>query len=297
MKRRQFLRQTGSGLAMNLLAGACSDKAVSENEEPATGDNSSKQHAPQSSKQEFRPFESLIFPSNMPDFTDVGLEHVKIVYANEMWRQGVDMTEPDEIQVRAAAQKLVDIGTPICLDIEHWSLTGSEETVTANIARYIAVVDLMRDERPELDFGYYGTLPVRNYWAPVGNNGMDEWRKQNERLMQLADHVDVVFPSIYTFYENQDGWETYAKANIEQARMYNKPVYPFLWPEYHPSNAALAGTDVTGDYWSRQLEVCKNFADGLVIWGGWQRDWDDNAPWWQATIEFMSRLAGPTLVE
>ncbi|MFC1608411.1 hypothetical protein ACFL47_10630, partial [Candidatus Latescibacterota bacterium] len=67
---------------------------------------------------------------------------------------------------------------------------------------------------------------------------------------------------------------------------YGKPVYPFIWPEYHPSNSQRTGTDVTGPYWRRQL-----------VWGGWQRDWEDDAPWWIATKEFLAELAGPTSVD
>ena len=296
MKRRTFIQKTGTGLLAPLLPFGCSKRRDTGDDGFLATNLTSETSARQTVDKEFQVYESLLYGSKS-DFQQVGLKHVEIIYSNQMWQQGADMTDPDEVLVRSAAKNIVATATPVVIDIEHWPLTGDEDEVSANIAKYISVVDWMNEERPELVFGYYGTLPVRNYWAPVGNNDMDEWQGQNERLMKLAEHVEVVFPSIYTFYKDQSGWETYAKANIQEARRYGKPIYPFIWPEYHPSNAQLTGTDVSGEYWRRQLDLCRQYADGFVIWGGWKRTWDDNAPWWIATKEFLVELSGPSSVE
>src|SRR5262249_4133499 len=107
------------------------------------------------------------------------------------------------------------------------------------------------------------------------------------------------FPSLYTYYPDQAGWVAYAKANLSEARRLapGKPVYCFLWPQYHDSST-LAYQFLPVDYWKLQLQTCRQYADGIVILGcvgkdgkmnGWLT-WDDNAPWWQATIQFVASI-------
>jgi hypothetical protein len=115
--------------------------------------------------------------------------------------------------------------------------------------------------------------------------------------MQMTPYVDAIYPSLYTFYPDQDGWLKYALANISEARRYGKPVYVFLWPQYHESDPAVAWRFIPADYWRLELETAKQYADGIVIWGGWQYsgkrlnwllEWDDTAPWWIETQDFMA---------
>ena len=47
-----------------------------------------------------------------------------------------------------------------------------------------------------------------------------------------------------------------------------------------------------------ELDIARQYADGIVLWGGYDlqndhpRDWDETAPWWQVTKMFMSRVSG-----
>jgi hypothetical protein len=77
----------------------------------------------------------------------------------------------------------------------------------------------------------------------------------------------MLFPSVYTFYEDQEGWSKYAVQQIREARRIGggSPVYIFLWEEYHPSVAKLAGTYLPPDYWRMELELARKYADGVVI--------------------------------
>jgi hypothetical protein len=76
--------------------------------------------------------------------------------------------------------------------------------------------------------------------------------------------------------------------------MSTKPVYVFLWPEYHDSNAALRGTQIDAKYWRTQLETARKFADGIVIWGGYDllknrpRKWNEEDAWWKETRNFLA---------
>ncbi len=107
--------------------------------------------------------------------------------------------------------------------------------------------------------------------------------------MSLAHYVDVVFPSLYTTFPNEGDWVKYATENLRQARLYGKKVYAFLWPEYN-ENSKLKGQRISAEFWRIQLETCRRYADGIVIWGGWQKEWDETAPWWIETKEFMRNL-------
>src|SRR5690606_26877227 len=104
----------------------------------------------------------------------------------------------------------------------------------------------------------------------------------------LAAAVDIIFPSLYTFYDQPEQWQRYAIGNVAEARQYGKPVYPFIWPQFHDSGAEIPST-----FWRQQLETVYAEADGLVIWSParGRPTWNPSAPWWQATTDFLqSRL-------
>jgi len=240
----------------------------------------------------FPVFDTMLH-NNKPETGALGLLPMQIVYAGSMWPQNDPREEPNEVTLRSVAKTLEDLGPPVVIDIEHWPLRNQPDSVIAeNIAKYEHVVDIFRDERPDLKFGYYSLVPIRDYWSPVGGDTqkIEAWHEANNRLQGLAEKLDAVFPSLYTFYEDQKGWETYARANIAEARKYNKPVYPFLWFEYHDSNQNLKGKSIPTEYWRLELDLCREVADGVVIWGGWKRTWNDKAAWWQETKKFLREL-------
>lgn len=175
---------------------------------------------------------------------------------------------------------------PAIINLEHWPLPQQ-------MGKYIQVIDWWREVRPDVRVGYYSMLPLREYWAPVHESlgkypeQMIWWRQQNAALARrrndkgqfdsrgLADVVDFICPSLYTFYNDEQSgpeyshekwWEVYAIANIKESRAYTKQVYPFLWPRYHDSNATVGLQYLGDDFLRRQIEVCIEHADGCVIW-------------------------------
>lgn len=210
-----------------------------------------------------------------------------------LYRQQLFPRSNEEIDVehlKNIAQKLPHTEIPVILDIEHWNVyTMDDVEANQNIDKYILVIDTMKKARPDLKFGYYGVLPNRDYWAPVSNSPqkMAAWKAINQRLKRLAEHVDVVCPSLYMFYDDMNGWEKYAIENIKYAREYGKPVYPFIWPQYHESNKILGGQYLDKNIWLNQIQVISQKSDGIIIWGGYKQEWDENAPWWQVTKKFI----------
>lgn len=240
----------------------------------------------------FRLFDALLF-SGKPELSGMGFERLELT-GTSFWVGGRPADEPNEEYVRAYARSLSSRGVRLaCLDIEHWPMypQADDSTARGTIDKFLRIVRWMHEEAPEIQVGFYGLPPVRDYWSPTSgrSDALLNWNRYNDELMRLGSEVDVIFPSIYTFYDDPtgDAWRTYALANIEQARKYGKPVYVFLWPQYHDSNRALDGKLVPGSFWRLQLDTVYERADGVVIWGGWKLAWNPSADWWQSTLDFL----------
>lgn len=241
--------------------------------------------------------------SKKPDFISYGILPNRIVYAQELWRgpEGYQKL-PDPVRIRDVARHL-DPGTPITIDIEHWPLKGQDGTVKSSLDKYLQVVTWFREYAPGIKLGYYGHPPITDYWRAIDGRGKLEsqgWKVENSRIQAMADAVDILYPSLYTFYQDRNGWVKYATAQLTEAKRLakGKPVYAFLWPQFHNSNRFLGCQFVSADYWKLQLETAKKLADGVVIWGGWHvcdpkggpMEWDEKAEWWRVTKDFIKTL-------
>lgn len=261
---------------------------------------------PDTTPRKFRVFDSMMF-TDKPNLGKLGFE--PILTTDREFFAGTypnyDTTKGDEAATRKLARRLSLEKRPLVIDIEHWpaDIRGtSEELVETNIKKLRQIVDWVHAERPDVKVGFYGVPPLSDYWTPVRHltaierGAKDDkaaadfqaWQAANQHLKSLAKKADFICPSLYTFYDDQQGWKKYAKANIEEAKKYGKPVYPFLWMEYHDSNAKLKGHLLPADYWKIELDTCRELVDGVVIWGGFQRRWNPLTPWWKVTVQFMA---------
>jgi hypothetical protein len=136
-------------------------------------------------------------------------------------------------------------------------------------------------------------VPERNWLAACGDPAKraartTAWHNNNIRLKPLASVVDIIFPSLYTFYGDSASiscWPNYAQANIREARMYGKPVWAFIWMKYHSS-----GNWIPRTFWRKQLETVYTYADGVVVWSQSEGSsaWSWSAPWWLETKDFLA---------
>jgi hypothetical protein len=258
-----------------------------------------------------------------PDLSRSGVTPIYVIYEWMLTGDGGVTTlagrDPDEQVVRQAARQYVGADTAtrpflVTIDIESWptdirsSTTGGAAEAT-NLARYARVADLVKQELPNAQVGFYGVMPICDYWTAY-NYGMSlshagtgdwwdatfpehqaayaSWQSANDFVRDgLASHVDVVFPSLYQFYDDLPGWEIYAQENIAEARRFGKPVHPFLWNRYHPSDPTLQNALLPATYWREQLDLTTELSDGAVMWGGVGENWDPQAAWWQATQSFL----------
>jgi hypothetical protein len=195
-----------------------------------------------------------------------------------------DTAAPNQVSA-AGLQRIKDAAGIVAVDIETWK----------DPALYTRAMMDIRKVRSG-DVGLYMRPPIRDYWAPnqttlTGLHDFRVWKAMNTENAQIAPYVDIVFPSLYTFYNDLKGWERYAVANICEARRVapGKKILPFLWPQYHDSNATLKGTFIDKAFFKHQLFVCCAYADGAVVWD-WQPSltWADTFPWWQAYTEFKA---------
>lgn len=249
--------------------------------------------------------------TNLPDVSQLGIHPIKEIgyrvsndgqmthslFANMTTK--VFENNPVENTVRTTARKIADKAPTnlYFLDMEEFPLGPSATYAEREraVRQLVEIIQWIHQERPGLRLGFYGIVPERNYWAPVlaGNpkwrKANADWRARNAQLAPVAEEADIVFPSLYTFYDNPMEWVKYAEGNIAQARRYGKKVYVFLWPQYHDSNATLRYTFLKGDFWRVQLETAYRLADGVIIWGGYKQDWHtaSQLPWWTETLEFM----------
>lgn len=253
-----------------------------------------------SNQKSFTVFDGTLY-AGKPDLSVHGIRPVSIAYTGQFggqWYKNSDIL-PDKRLVQKLAQEAQAKNYPVVIDIEHWPLTGDPSLVRASVSKYMTVLQWFKEAAPGLAVGYYGAPPIRDYWKSLKSPMSKEWAsfaRENDQLRPLAGAADILFPSLYTVYTDRGGWVRYAYAQIAEARRLanGKPVYVFLWPQYHDSNPSLAWANLPTDFWRLQLQMAKQYADGIVIWGGWgpkgQVKWDDNAAWWKVTKEFMKKL-------
>jgi hypothetical protein len=232
-----------------------------------------------------------------PNLAPYGLKDILVTYAPSLWPAGADRTNPDLNYIRNTYIPKIKNRNPdvIIIDIEHWKFkpTTTAAEWASNINKLKSVISVFRQGMPNAKLGYYLLMPQRNWLAPCGDpkkvaSRTATWQQANLKLQPLADVVDIIVPSLYTFYLDDKAvacWPKYAEANIQQARLYGKPVWAFLWPKLHTDNTKW----IPQAFWRTQLETVYAKADGLVIWsmGKATDKWSWTAPWWVETADFL----------
>ena len=208
------------------------------------------------------------------------LKPITIIYSGDLWKGANRENIPDVATIANLAKKAQATGIGV-IDVEHWPMDQT------GFGKYESLLQEFKRVGPRVKFGFYGIVPIRNYWGAIqgkGKPGYLEWQKKNAGAEPIGQTSDIIFPSLYTLYDDREGWQKYAIAQIQEVRKYGKPVYVFLWPEY----ADLSGRYIPADFWNMELQTARKYADGIVIWGGENNQkWDDQAPWWKVTLRFI----------
>ena len=251
----------------------------------------------------FTVYDGLLFVKK-PDLTQYGLKKNQTFYESDLFPLD-QYSQPNEAAVRAAARRLVDSGypfdEPVQLNVEfwEWDTHWATDAVAADaMNKLIQIIRWFKNEAPQYTkVGYYAAGPNRQYWPaqnPAASSPASvKWQGSNDFLAPLIAEKGALYPSLYTFYKDRDGWVKYAKANIAEAKRIGggRPIYPFIWPRYH-EGGDVGQIYIDYDFWKLQLQTVKEAgADGVIIWGGYREQWTGAWPWWQATRDFLAEMA------
>jgi hypothetical protein len=188
----------------------------------------------------------------------------------------------------------------VILDVERWPLVGQDADVRESIRRYAAIAAWLRTAGYDGPLGYYNVVPIwdrdsalQPEWSPAHR----QWRAHDDLMRPLLKQVDVLYPSLYTDTGDTRAWIDFANAHVAEARRIanGRPVYVFIWPQFHQSNRLHGLEYLPVKMWSAELQWASERADGMVIWGGWDfvrqqpSRWDESAEWWVATKRFLDR--------
>jgi hypothetical protein len=169
---------------------------------------------------------------------------------------------------------------PLVLDIERLPLKGTADTALHNLEILATLADWARAATPNRLVGYYGSNTLTR--VPAASIGF---------ARTLASHVNALFPPMYTFDDDRAAWAQRAEMEATEARSLgpNKPVYFYLWPQYHDGTPRQFQF-IDADYWMFQLRTAVHIADGIVLWSPDKFSWNDSTGWWAATRRFMREL-------
>ena len=248
----------------------------------------------------FRVFDATLYVGK-PDLSRYGIEPIHVVDRG-LWPEAAGRSgPPDPALVRRYLNSLPRDNGPIVFDLEHYDLTGSDAAARTAVTDLRRLAATFRALAPDRRLGYYGIIPIPDFRparAGAGSPPHRRWQSQNDRLRTLQAGVDYLFPSAYTDSGDQAAWVTGASGSIcEARRLSSKPVYIFIWPEFHDSSP-LSGQFLDSRFWRLELETAYRLADGVVIWGGYDiagghpRRWDPRAPWFATTLAFMRERLG-----
>jgi hypothetical protein len=156
-------------------------------------------------------------------------------------------------------------------------LKYSSEKDTAYINAYnlfYRILATVKSYRPNVYWGYYA-LPFTLYW-----NRDQNWKNTCFKILPLLKQCDILFPSQYCFYPESflsNAEHDYVSDNISFAlqlgQELNRPVMPFVWHRYHPSNKKVAFQLIPIEDFKKQIEYILNVkyenrkVQGIIWWG------------------------------
>jgi hypothetical protein len=248
-------------------------------------------------KPNFKARDATRYPSD-PNLGVYGLKNIIVAYESSLWPSGADRSYPNTSYVANTYIPKIKSKNPdvLVIDIEEhdWDFRTdlTSEQITTRINKWKKLLSVFRTHMPNTKLGVYLSMPQRNWLAVCGDPGKraaryTAWHNLNLKLKPLGSAVDIIFPSVYAFYDDYASrkcWPAYAKAQIKEARIYGKPVWAFHWMKYKSNRNWIARSD-----WRLHLETMYAAADGLAIWSMAGDDaWSWSAPWWLETKDFLA---------
>ncbi len=229
-----------------------------------------------------------------------------IKIANESQLLNASDSTPNEAAIENFAAQ-VPPGELVTLDLETWPYYPAAQ-LTSTINRFLTSISYFKSVNTTSPIGFYGVPPRQAYqWSsidPVNNpGGYYNWKLISDSLARVAKNVDNFQPSFYSYDADTTSWRKMVDTTIAAIKRYSttKPIYAYIWPQYHQGTGALQLQFIDTAIWKYELRTLYDRADGVIIWTS-NKDpnnntiyWDPNMLWWQATKAFMveKSLASP----
>ncbi|MBN1607793.1 MAG: hypothetical protein JW940_14240 [Polyangiaceae bacterium] len=231
----------------------------------------------------FPVFDNMFFEGK-PDTAAAGLLPITILYENKIWPNEQNFGMPpgrDEFEA-TVRRHLVQSG-PVVLDIERLPLKGPPGVAQSRLTVLGMLADWARVAAPGRIIGFYGSGTLSNVRP-----------EHRELALELAHHVDAMFPPLYTRTVDPAQWEARARTLTREAREIGpgKPVFCYLQPQYKAQSPRPLEF-IEASYWKYELEACRRYCNGIVIWGRSRQAFDNSTGWWTATVEFVANLEEP----
>jgi hypothetical protein len=266
-----------------------------------------------STSQAFEVFDATLYKGK-PSLARHGIKPMTVIYAQHVW--GPKDNRKELPKLNAVLNRLVKIPSSheiVVLDFEQWPLQGYRHRpwiYSESIKKLENTFELFKRHRPSIQFGFFAQIPVCHFSRailPLEHPDHVIWQTDVRRVKPLAEKVDVIFPSAYTYTDNRAEWAKFIEVSLKEAKkIFHGKVYPFIWPQFFnrpPTPPNLRAQYMDAEFWRYQLETIYRHADGVVIWGGWDFEktkaavWKEDASWWHATKLFLEQkgLAADTV--
>lgn len=249
----------------------------------------------------FSVFDSTLF-LNKPNLAGTGFQPLHVVYEEQLFKVKTQWErramDADPVLTAEAAREAAKHGNMMVIDIECWPMDIRDVdrgVAKQSMQRMLNVMKWAQAAAPGLRIGVYG-LPMTTRLHPdkMPPERIQQEDEANEFLRPLYTRVDALFPSLYTLTDDRSEWLSQASHTLAVSRRFGRPVYPFLMPVYPEfCRKEIASMPVPPEYWELELRTLRAKADGAVIWGGYQQQWDANAPWWRVTQRFVQPVQLP----
>lgn len=227
-----------------------------------------------------------------------GFPQSSILYsgAGRTWRERLRNNEPPprdgfKAWVRA---KWRNAPGPLVIDFEQIFLrredSCDEACVMKRFDTWDKIVTWTNEVKNETGFGGR-KFGIYNFSLNYGSQFRD-------LAADIAGRTDIHFPSLYYWVNNTpERWEERLTAAVTKAKALsaNKPIYPYIAPQYQGPDKDNFGGFIGGTKWRANLDAILERADGFVIWNRYVHNANaqPGQRWVSATASYIDALPSP----
>lgn len=212
------------------------------------------------------------------------IENAVLITGNSIHHK--DQLRFNKEKLHAKIERMLPKRSAKAVGVLNWEGHGIEVLRKANtnskefndvLREYLKAIEYAKEMRPNVKWGFYA-LPLRSYW-----NRDEQWKERSKALKPIYQKSDILFPSIYDFYEDEVSFagptkdSLYVVDNIrlalEEGHRYNCEVMPFVWHRYHNSNKKKGRQLIPEQEFKKHIHsalTAKNNDEGIsaIIWWG-----------------------------